>query len=98
MPRISFAMAVCFLTLCLAAGMTGGARADEERRAYATSQPSPYPALNVPAVPAPQPQSRPHPAGNASRLHPEACASLCRVFEFLGALERPTPPKPIPTS
>jgi hypothetical protein len=34
----------------------------------------------------------------ASRLHPEACASLCRVFEFLGALERPAPPKPIPTS
>ncbi len=98
MPRISFAMSVCFLTVCLAADVTGSARADEERRAYTTSQPSPYPTVNVPATPAPQPQSRPHPASSASRLHPEACASLCRVFEFLGALERPTPPKPIPTS
>jgi hypothetical protein len=98
MPRISFALSVCFLTLYLAAGMSVAARADEERRAYATSQPSPYPTVSAPAATAPQPQSRPHPAGNASRLHPEACASLCRVFEFLGALERPAPPKPIPTS
>lgn len=99
MPRISFAMSVCFLALCLAGGMTGMAQADEDRRAYATSHPSSsYPAVDVPAASAPQPQSRPQPAGKASRQHPEACASLCRVFEFLGALERPTPPRPIPTS
>ncbi|MBL8704295.1 MAG: hypothetical protein JNM30_05600 [Rhodospirillales bacterium] len=97
MPRISFALSVGLLTLCLAGGMSGTARADEDRRAYATSQPaSPYPPVEPLA--AAQPQSRPDPGAKASRLHPEACASLCRMFEFLGALERPAPPKPIPTS
>ena len=93
MPRTSFAMSVCFLALCL---VGGGARADEDRGVDATSQPSPYPPAGF-AVPS-QPQPWPHPVGSAPRLHPQACATLCRMFEFLGALERPTPPKPIPTS
>lgn len=93
MPRIHFAIVVCSLSICIAGGLAGGmsaARADEGRGAYGAG------AETVGAPP--RPQSLPSPASNAPRLHPEACASLCRVFEFLGSLERPAPPKPIPTS
>jgi len=27
-----------------------------------------------------------------------ACIGLCRFFEFLGSLDRPAPPPPVPTS
>ncbi len=76
-----------FLASALMAGLAASPsiRAEENRGAT-TVQPTV------------QTEPRPHPAGGAKRLHPEACASLCRVFEFLGALERPSPPKPIPTS
>lgn len=29
---------------------------------------------------------------------PQACAALCRLFEFMGALERRKPADPVPTS
>jgi len=73
--------------LILATGFPD-ARADDVRADSAAMR-----AIQTPAI-----QTEPRPAAPASRLHPEACASLCRVFEFLGALERPPPPKPIPTS
>jgi len=69
--------------LFLASATAGVAQADQARAAN-----DPLPAVQTePRAPAP-----------ASRLHPDACTSLCRMFEFLGALERPAPPKPIPTS
>ena len=93
MPRTSLTWSVCLLSLCLA---WGAARAGE---ATSTATPaSPYPVIDLPAAHSGQPQTNAHPPFNAPRLHPEACASLCRFFEFLGALERPTPSKPVPTS
>lgn len=74
---------ILLASVILASAATSVARADEARADSAA----------LPAV-----QTQPRPTAPPSRLHPEACASLCRVFEFLGALERPAPPKPIPTS
>lgn len=65
------------------------ARADDDRRAYAPAEPV---AIESP-TPAPQ-----QPRSGAPRLHPQACQTLCRVWEFLGSIERPPDPQPVPTS
>lgn len=73
----------------LIATSAGVALADDDRRAYTTVDP---------VASQSQEQAMPQPRGGAARLHPEACQTLCRVWEFLGAIERPPAPQPVPTS
>ena len=75
----------CFLAILTVVATASIARADDDRAASVESQST-------------REQSVTHPQPERQRPDPAACATLCRVFEFLGALERPSPPKPIPTS